>query len=154
MGNSKHLCIDFLNYLTDKMQVMSRNLKPKAGSTNNVESEDPFSHKPGDIERSFYLFYMTEKLLKKWKTFESLKMSVNKKDIPQAYGANVLELWRQNWSQPKGNTDSSCASNSIERNPASRWKDVLEELVINFTQDYPFITLYAFQCLELLQQGK
>jgi hypothetical protein len=145
--------MDFLNYLIDKMQIMSRNLKPKAGSTNNVESKDPFSHKPGEIERSFYLFYMTEKLLKKWKTFQSSNMSVNKIDTPQVYGANILELWRQNWSQPKSNTNLSCDKNSIEQNPASKWKDVLEELAISFTEDYPFITLYAFQCLEVLQQA-
>ncbi|XP_023708421.1 uncharacterized protein LOC111864987 isoform X3 [Cryptotermes secundus] len=152
MGNSKHLCTDFLNYLTDKMQNISRNLKPKAASANNVESEDSFGHKPGDIEKSFYLFYMTEKLLKKWKTFQSSNRSVNKNDTSQVYGANILELWRQNWSLPKSNANSSGRNDSIEQNPASKWKDVLEELVINFTEDYPFITLYAFQCLELLQQ--
>jgi hypothetical protein len=26
-------------------------------------------------------------------------------------------------------------------------------LVISFTEEYPFITLYSFQCLELLQPG-
>jgi hypothetical protein len=153
MGNSRHLCIDFLNYLIDKMQIISRNLKPKSASANNVESKDPFSHKPGDMEKSFYLFYMTEKLLKKWKTFQSSDISVNKNDMPQVYGANILDLWRQNWSLPKSSTNSSGRNESIEGNPASKWKDVLEELVINFTEDYPFITLYAFQCLELLQQA-
>jgi hypothetical protein len=153
MGNGKHLCIDFLNYLIDKMQIMSKNLKPKADSSNSVGSKDLFGHKPGEVERSFYLFYMTEKLLKKWKTFQSSDVSVNKNDTHQVQGANVLELWRQNWSQPKSNTNMSGGKNSIERNPASRWKDVLEELVINFAEDYPFIALYAFQCLELLQEG-
>jgi hypothetical protein len=131
---------------------MCRNLKPKAGSANSVESEEPFSHKPGEIERSFYLFYMTEKLLKKWKTFQS-DMSVNGNVTPPVYGANVLELWRRNWSQSKSNADLSRGENIIERNPSSKWKDVLEELVTSFTEEYPFITLYAFQCLEALQQG-
>ncbi|XP_021925448.1 uncharacterized protein LOC110832610 isoform X3 [Zootermopsis nevadensis] len=150
MGNSKFLCIDFLNYLIDVIQIMTRNLKPKAASA-NVENKDLPVYKPGDIERSFYIFYMTEKLLKKWKSFQSSKMSTNMNDTSRAHSTNILDLWRQNWCRSSSNTKSPGRSNDVELNPASRWKDVLEELVVNFTEDYPFFTLYSFQCLELLQ---
>jgi hypothetical protein len=132
---------------------MSRNLKPKAASASNEENKDPLDHKPGDIEKSFYIFYMTEKLLKKWKTFQSSKTSMNRNDKSQAHHNNILDLWRQKWSGPKNNAKSSDQNDNIELNPAFKWKNVLEELVISFTEDYPFITLYSFQCLELLQPG-
>jgi hypothetical protein len=153
MGNSKFLCIDFLNYLIDMIQIISRNLKPKAASTNNVERKDPLDHKPGDIEKSFYIFYMTEKLLKKWKRFQPSKMPANTNATSRAHSTNILNLWRQNWSRSPSNLKSSEQSDNIECSPAARWKDVLEELVISFTEEYPFITLYSFQCLELLQPG-
>jgi hypothetical protein len=129
---------------------MSRNLKPKPAS---AESKDPLDHKPGDIEKSFYIFYMTEKLLQKWKKFDSSETSMNKSDSSQGSGKNILHLWRRNWSKSESNLKKSEQDDNTERNPASRWKDALEELVINTTEDYPFITLYSFQCFKLLQSG-
>jgi hypothetical protein len=132
---------------------MSINLKPKPASASNSESKDTLHHKPGDIEKSFYIFYMTEKLLKKWKGFHSSETSVNKSDSSQVCGTNILHLWRQNWSKSESNSKSSEQNDNAECNPAQRWKDVLEELVINATEDYPFITLYSFQCFKLLHSG-
>jgi hypothetical protein len=151
MGNSKFLCIDFLNYLIDVIEIMTTNLKLEAASTNNGENKGIADHNSGEIENSFYIFYMTEKLLKKWKRFQLSKMSANVNDTVEAHSTNVADLWRRNWSRSPSNAKSPDHRNNIELNPASRWKDVLEKLVINSTEDYPFITLYSFQCLELLQ---
>jgi len=153
LGNCKPLCTDFLNFLIEKIQVMFINLKPKPALGSNAESKDPLDHKPGDIEKSFYIFYMTEKLLKKWKKFHSSETSMNKSDSSQGSGTNILHLWRQNWSKSGNDSRSSEWLDNTECNPALRWKDVLEKLVMNTTEDYPFITLYSFKCLKLLQSG-
>lgn len=132
---------------------MFSNLKQKPASASNAESKDSLDHKPRDIEKSFYIFYMTEKLLKKWKKFHSSETSMNKSDSSQSSGTNILHLWRQNWSNTGNNSKSSEQHDNTECNPALRWKDVLEKLVMNTTEDYPFITLYSFKCFKLLHPG-
>ena len=153
LGNCKPLCTDFLNFLIEKIQIMFINLKPKPALASNAESRNSLDHKPGDIEKSFYIFYMTEKLLKKWKKFHSSETSLNKGDSSQGSGTNILHLWRRNWSKSGSNSKSSERHDNTEFNPALRWKDVLEKLVMNTTEDYPFITLYSFKCFKLLQSG-
>jgi hypothetical protein len=132
---------------------MNINLKPKPASASNAENKDSLDHKPGDIEKSFYIFYMIEKLLKKWKKFHSSETPMNKSDSSQVSGTNILHLWRRNWSKSGSNCKSSEWDENTECNPALRWKDVLEKLVMNATEDYPFITLYSFKCFKLLQSG-
>ena len=153
LGNCKPLCTDFLNFLIEKIQIMFINLKPKTASASNAENKDSLDHKPGDIEKSFYIFYMTEKLLKKWKKFHSSETSMNKSNSSQGSGTNILHLWRRNWSKSGSNSRLSERHDNTECNPALRWKDVLEKLVMNTTEDYPFITLYSFKCFKLLQSG-
>ncbi|XP_069680345.1 uncharacterized protein [Periplaneta americana] len=151
-GNSKCLCIDFLNFLIDSIQIISKNLKSNVTRTGTENKEEALDYKPGEIERCYYLFYLTENLLKKWKKFN---LTVKKNKVASATSSHsrrttVLDLWRQNLSTSINYTHPEKAA-EIEENPESRWKDVLEELVTNFTDEYVLITFYAFECLTLLQ---
>ena len=147
-GNSKYLCIDFIDFLIKKVQVMVVNVIKNEKKINDDKIQY-LDYKPDEVEKGFYLFFMIENLLKKLKTLDLLKEDSSNDTVrSKTKITNVVDLWRTNWLRRDATISEPPKHN--DKVKLMKWKDILENMIIDCSQDFPFIACYVWNCLELL----
>ncbi|PSN35916.1 hypothetical protein C0J52_07171 [Blattella germanica] len=145
-GNCKYLCIEFLDYLIREVRKMCKKFK----NDNKMKTQTLYCS-PSEGEKIFYLFYMIETLLKKWKKFSLFNKNSNQRP-PEFRTATVVDLWRRSWHTPNDDKLSSMPDeNDDER--IWEWREILEDVIIDFSENCSFMAFYTWKCLDLLNSS-
>nr|CAD7572215.1 unnamed protein product [Timema californicum] len=158
LSKNRYLCDKVISYTSDQILELATCVQKR--STKRSEAiKDSITQQESRLERSFYLFHLTENLLVEYKQIHGVIAEKKRRVKPTVANTraavttgNYVSEWRNKWF-------NEIATESFEEKEYKEslrclcgWEDSLRRSAVVFTETRAhLLSVYSWQCVELIK---